>query len=87
MTLWCSFRSTTMRRGLGLGVNIGTNMLPNIGAKLGTNSRALGNMKALAFQRGMASSAKLDPVQVCKTMSPPTMRINFVPQFVGSTVI
>ena len=59
--------------GVNIGGNIGTNMLPNIGAKVGTkaacSSKALGSMKALrhpyalAFQRGVASSAKLDPVQ------------------------
>ena len=64
-----------------MGVNnIGTNMLPNIGAKFVTkaafNSKALGSMKgarrpyALASQKGMASSsAKLDPVQVSKKMA------------------
>ena len=76
MTLWCSFRSTTiMRRGLGLGVNnFGTNMLPRIGVKMGT--RAPENMKTSrhphgeTFLRRMASSStKLDPVQVRKKES------------------
>ena len=75
-----------MRRGLGLGLNIGTNMLPNVGAKTGTKAafnlkklrslRGLGLPYVLAFQRGMASSAKLDPVQVSKTIAD-IMRIHF----------
>ena len=69
-----------------MGLNIGTNMLPNVGAKTGTkaafNLKELGSMRglglpyALAFQRRMASSAKLDPVQVSKTIAD-IMRIHF----------
>ena len=55
--------------------NIGTNMLPKMGA--------LRPPYALAFQRGVASSAKLDPVQVTKKI----MTRNLTLEIVGSTVV
>ena len=55
--------------------NIGTNMLPKMGA--------LRHPYALAFQRGVASSAKLDPVQVGMKI----MTRNVTLKIVGSTVV
>ena len=56
--------------------NIGTNMLPKMGA--------LRHPYALVFQRGVASSAKLDPVQV---ISKKIMTRNVTLKIVGSTVV
>ena len=73
-----------------MGVNIiGSNMLPNIGVKIGTKAtfnlgtlgymNALGQPHLLAFPRGMtSSSAKLDPVQVSRKESETNLTIYWV---------